>query len=852
MRTYHRRFENLQQRLAGRSKAGIVRAWASFVGTAANDAWLLKRAQGFWQLRQQRSFELFVHDLLRAWHLLARSSWLHVLRAMRLSLEDSRLRLSFESWQQVASHLHSVSRREVDKERLSLLSRQKHTRKMIWSTFMSWHTCRRKQVRVALRARLISHRRLIPAAFHMWKGRTRKSSAIDFLLVRALQRGARRSANDVILRWKSLPCKPQAALKWTAVARLFNRADGVMASALHRWALGSSRGSARVDSPALHTAGRPSSASSILRLGRSVQDAEQQSQEYLMVIAGLEEDKRILLEMKSHLIDEKQMLEVSKADCEERLATALLSNEELQASLADQVLETQAAILKAHNLERCTEVVPISMSLTLDLDFTMAGVEGSQERREFEEEIIQELAQATGLPMSSYKISGLQPGSVKIALEVFEAEEGPSAADAVAIIEEQAKDAGSKMRSGSGLLAKIVSAELIEEQDALLRIANLQNDLEAFKADKNKVISTLNGEMYRMNLDNTATVNSLKQKLRQVENAGDEMRAEVESWKQETEARREQVAQMQVEVDSARAERDTMQRDFASQAAQVAALHVEIVEHQSQLRQTEKALASSIKELAETSKAQQETSRMYTAALDNEKRLHHDAEQAQRSIHIWRELVAETETLLEAERAKVKCEQDILAKSQQEHAVAHAALQRDLVREKEANTELQRQGRELDSELKSQAEVLESQQRVIVALEQQIAASAAKAIKQTNIHEQTLLEQSISQQQVLAQERSALELAKAVHDTAREAHQAEKVSIERERDTALQALSKKEIELAEAQLELATCQSRIKGMAEAEIEAADQLEEVWRARQRDLQAGRSIRWSILSLAHASR
>jgi hypothetical protein len=88
---------------------------------------------------------------------------------------------------------------------------------------------------------------------------------------------------------------------------------------------------------------------------------------------------------------------------------------------------------------------PVEMRLKLALDFdTAVGGEGSDSRSNFEKDLCQDLASATGLPSSSFALKKLSPGSVIVDLEIRPniAENCPDPFAAAGDLAEQASDPG--------------------------------------------------------------------------------------------------------------------------------------------------------------------------------------------------------------------------------------------------------------------------------------------------------------------------------------------------------------------------------------------------------------------------
>jgi len=87
--------------------------------------------------------------------------------------------------------------------------------------------------------------------------------------------------------------------------------------------------------------------------------------------------------------------------------------------------------------------------MSLGLDFSMAGSEGSDKREQFKRDVAKDLASASGLPPANFRIKNVSPGSIILDIEVMPDPSAPGthvlAAKGLA---EQAVDPSSKLRSG--------------------------------------------------------------------------------------------------------------------------------------------------------------------------------------------------------------------------------------------------------------------------------------------------------------------------------------------------------------------------------------------------------------------
>ena len=93
----------------------------------------------------------------------------------------------------------------------------------------------------------------------------------------------------------------------------------------------------------------------------------------------------------------------------------------------------------------------LSTTVKLGLDFSAAGEEGSGKRREFEADIIQDLANAADEPDSRFDITRLSPGSIIVEFSILDdpTGHGPPASAILQSLQEQADVPSSKLRMGS-------------------------------------------------------------------------------------------------------------------------------------------------------------------------------------------------------------------------------------------------------------------------------------------------------------------------------------------------------------------------------------------------------------------
>ena len=95
------------------------------------------------------------------------------------------------------------------------------------------------------------------------------------------------------------------------------------------------------------------------------------------------------------------------------------------------------------------ENAPVQLIMTLGLDFSMAGSEGSDKREKFTRDVAQDLASASGLPPANFRIKDVSPGSIILDMQVMPDPSAPGAhLLAAEDLAEQAADPSSTLRSG--------------------------------------------------------------------------------------------------------------------------------------------------------------------------------------------------------------------------------------------------------------------------------------------------------------------------------------------------------------------------------------------------------------------
>ncbi len=118
---------------------------------------------------------------------------------------------------------------------------------------------------------------------------------------------------------------------------------------------------------------------------------------------------------------------------------------------------------------------PVTMTMKLGMDFAKAGKECSPERAKFEQQLVADLAAASGEDPSTFKITKLSPGSVVVETEISKSASGKGA-DPIQVaktLHKQAEDPNSPLRKGkltSAVEDIAVPQEQLEEHTELVRL----------------------------------------------------------------------------------------------------------------------------------------------------------------------------------------------------------------------------------------------------------------------------------------------------------------------------------------------------------------------------------------------
>ena len=92
-----------------------------------------------------------------------------------------------------------------------------------------------------------------------------------------------------------------------------------------------------------------------------------------------------------------------------------------------------------------------NVTLTLGLEFSSAGEEGSSERQVFENQLVQDLANASEVAASRFDVKKMSPGSIVVDLHIVadHTGKGPGSASVAKLLQEQAANSDSLLRKGS-------------------------------------------------------------------------------------------------------------------------------------------------------------------------------------------------------------------------------------------------------------------------------------------------------------------------------------------------------------------------------------------------------------------
>jgi colicin import membrane protein len=146
-----------------------------------------------------------------------------------------------------------------------------------------------------------------------------------------------------------------------------------------------------------------------------------------------------------------------KADAAEKASAALEAQERAHIETKRMLSEAEknrqtlakSAEKAAAEAKAAADNAPVQLIMTLGLDFSIAGSEGSDKREKFTRDVAQDLASASGLPPANFRIKDVSPGSIILDMQVMPDPSAPGAhLLAAKDLAEQAADPSSTLRSG--------------------------------------------------------------------------------------------------------------------------------------------------------------------------------------------------------------------------------------------------------------------------------------------------------------------------------------------------------------------------------------------------------------------
>jgi len=110
----------------------------------------------------------------------------------------------------------------------------------------------------------------------------------------------------------------------------------------------------------------------------------------------------------------------------------------------------------------------LAVTLKLDLDFSVAGSEGSRERASFQKQVVDDLACAVGCSSDCFRVQSMSAGSVNVHMIIIDSEEDDDEYDSepsqvLASLQKQVTDQGSRLRSGV-FTSKVLSLTADDEE----------------------------------------------------------------------------------------------------------------------------------------------------------------------------------------------------------------------------------------------------------------------------------------------------------------------------------------------------------------------------------------------------
>jgi chromosome segregation ATPase len=191
-----------------------------------------------------------------------------------------------------------------------------------------------------------------------------------------------------------------------------------------------------------------------------------------------------------------------------------------------QQLMQEIDMLKKRLEEVAKNLQPVELIMTLGLDFSVAGSDGSVKREKFQCDVAQDLASASGLPPANFRIHfGIKDGSIILDVQVMPDPLAPGKhREAAKYWAQQAVDISSKLRSGkitshaTGVEVRPSKEEEREKALSELRVqrdeakrahAQLANQVD-FLTEQLKSVSKLEAEVERLKAELDASTGELQ------------------------------------------------------------------------------------------------------------------------------------------------------------------------------------------------------------------------------------------------------------------------------------------------------------------------------------------------------
>lgn len=188
------------------------------------------------------------------------------------------------------------------------------------------------------------------------------------------------------------------------------------------------------------------------------------------------------------------------------------------------------------------KVNTLHVKITLGMNFGKVGKQGSVERLEFEEDFVQDVAGAAGIPRERVLIKDLSPGSVIVTTCIQGDASGsdPSVLDVAIDLIKQAADPNSQLRSGKvtqhlTVLATDVNTDTDTDtdnlQDCLRQLQEAQTSIEQHKTamdEKKCLLDEKNAEMELLKISVEKMENDIMQLRKEKERPGQEGETRIE------------------------------------------------------------------------------------------------------------------------------------------------------------------------------------------------------------------------------------------------------------------------------------------------------------------------------------